>query len=204
MRETLTVITGPMFSGKSTRLIEMVRVAEIAGLRSVVFKPKIDTRYSPNNVCSHEGTQIGSVVVENARGILDYIDVESRGGSIKRVFVDEAQFFGFELVRIVEEIMERGMRVTVAGLNMDFRREPFGPMPGLLAIANEAMYLTAVCTHRDNEIICGQPAYFTQRLVNGVPANYYDPVVLVGASENYTARCGEHHQVPGRPRMTLQ
>jgi thymidine kinase len=106
------------------------------------------------------------------------------------VAIDEAQFFDHEVIRVAQELADRGLRVIVAGLDTDFRGEPFGPIPVLMAKAEIVDKLHAIC------MVCGEPASRTQRLVNGRPANYYDPVVIVGASELYEARCRAHHEVP--------
>jgi thymidine kinase len=106
------------------------------------------------------------------------------------VVIDEVQFFDEEIVSLVQQLATRGLRVIMAGLDMDFRGEPFGQMPALMAIAEEVTKLHAIC------MVCGEEACRTQRLVNGKPANYHDPVILVGAQEAYEARCREHHEVP--------
>ena len=106
------------------------------------------------------------------------------------VAIDEAQFFDFEIVQITQQLANKGLRVIVAGLDTDFRSEPFGPMPNLMAKAERVDKLHAIC------MVCGEPASRTQRLVDGQPAHYNDPVVIVGASELYEARCREHHEVP--------
>ena len=128
-----------------------------------------------------------------------YREVKRRGDEAGVVFIDEAQFFDDDLCNVVEAIthgLER--RVVAAGLNLDFRGELFGSMPDLLARANEVVSLSVVCVYEMNGGVCGQPAYFTQRLVDGRPANYDDLIVLVGAREDYSVRCGKHHEVPGR------
>jgi len=113
------------------------------------------------------------------------------------VAIDEVQFFADPIVDIVQELANQGYRVIVAGLDLDFRGEPFGPMPKLLSIAEQLTKLQAVCT------ICGSPASRTQRLINGKPASYYDPVIMVGAEESYEPRCRHHHEIPDFPRERL-
>jgi thymidine kinase len=110
------------------------------------------------------------------------------------VAVDEVQFFDWQISRVCEELAGRGLRVIAAGLDMDFRGEPFGPMPVLMAEAEEVSKLQAIC------VVCGSPASRTQRLLDGEPASYDDPVIMVGASEVYEARCRHCHDVPGKPR----
>jgi thymidine kinase len=126
--------------------------------------------------------------VADAETILDLVEPDTTV-----VAIDEVQFFDWHIARIVNELADRGLRVIASGLDMDFRGEPFGPMPLLMAEAEQINKLQAIC------VVCGRPASRTQRLINGKPAQYNDPVILVGASEVYEARCREHHEVPGRP-----
>lgn len=179
------VICGSMFSGKTEELIRRLRRAEIARQRVQVFKPSLDNRYAEEKVVSHNGRGLGAVAVAQAVDILAAVDDETTV-----VGVDEAQFFDEGLPAVVEQLAAAGRRVVLAGLDMDFRGEPFGVMPALLARAEEITKLRAIC------VVCGDEASRTQRLINGRPANYDDPVILVGASEVYEARCREHHQVP--------
>ncbi|MBT9149946.1 MAG: Thymidine kinase [candidate division WS2 bacterium] len=183
------VITGCMFSGKSEELIRRIRRAEIAKQKVLVFKPLIDFRYSRKGVVSHSGVSIEAIPVENPEAILKH-DVSE----IQVVAIDEIQFFTTEIRYIIEKLVLNGIRVIAAGLDMDFRGEPFGPMPELMSMANKIDKLEAVCT------VCGAPAYYTQRVIAGVPASYFDPVILVGAQEAYEARCRMHHQVGNHPR----
>ncbi|MBT9130355.1 MAG: Thymidine kinase [candidate division WS2 bacterium] len=183
------VITGCMFSGKSEELIRRIRRAEIAKQKVLVFKPLIDFRYSRKGVVSHSGVSIEAIPVENPEAILKH-DVSE----IQVVAIDEIQFFTTEIRYIIEKLVLNGIRVIAAGLDMDFRGEPFGPMPELMSMANKIDKLEAVCT------VCGAPAYYTQRVITGVPASYFDPVILVGAQEAYEARCRMHHQVGNHPR----
>lgn len=182
---SLEVITGSMFCGKTDELIRRLRRATIAKQRVQVFKPAIDNRYAVEKVTSHAGTEFAAIPIQSAKEILTLLLPE-----ITVIGIDEAQFFDEGIVPIVQSLADRGIRVIVTGLDTDFRGEPFGPMPLLMAKAEEVDKLHAIC------MICGEPASRTQRLVNGKPANYNDPVVIVGASEMYEARCREHHQVP--------
>lgn len=202
MTEKLTVIMGPMFAGKSTVLIGRAETAQVAQLKPVVFKPVIDVRYERDKVCAHNGRAIESVVVDDPVQIFQRVK-EDKG--IKVVLVDEVQFMTKNIIQVVDVITRQLKReVVVAGLNLDFRGEPFGSMPDLVVRANEVVSLSAVCTQPvRGEKICRRSAYFTQRFVDGQPANYNDLIVMVGASESYTARCGTHHKVPGRPRVSL-
>ncbi|MDW8226577.1 MAG: thymidine kinase [Anaerolineales bacterium] len=174
-----------MFSGKTDELIRRLRRAVIARQKVQVFKPAIDVRYAVEKVTSHAGNDFHAVPVEKSADILLYLDPQATV-----VAVDEAQFFDEEIIRVVESLVESGKRVILAGLDMDFRGEPFGPMPILMAKAERVDKLQAIC------MVCGEPASRTQRLVNGQPARYDDPVVIVGAAELYEARCRDHHVVP--------
>jgi thymidine kinase len=186
----IEVICGSMFSGKSEELIRRIKRAEIARLKVQVFKPRLDTRYGQDRVSSHSGTHAVAVAVGQATDILQLTDA-----STDVVAIDEVQFFDWEITDVCEALAEQGKRVIAAGLDMDFRGEPFGPMPLLMALAEEVEKLHAIC------IVCGAPATRTQRLINGEPAAYEDPVILVGASESYQARCRKHHEVPHGQRI---
>ena len=181
----MEVITGPMFCGKTDEMIRRLRRATIAKQNVLVFKPGFDVRYEREKVTSHAGNEFDAIPVENASEIL-----QRTSEDITVAAVDEAQFFEEDLIPVCQELVDRGVRVIVAGLDMDFRGEPFGHMPTLLAQAEEVDKLYAICME------CGEPATRTQRLVNGEPADYDDPVIIVGASEMYEARCRKHHEVP--------
>ncbi len=180
----IEVICGSMFSGKTEELIRRLRRAKIAKQEIQVFKPGIDTRYADREVTSHNGMQIEALPVENTAHLREMI---APGTTV--VAIDEAQFFDDEVVPLCEELADGGLRVIVAGLDMDFRGEPFGPVPALMARAEQVTKLQAICVE------CGGPASRTQRLIEEEPAAYDDPVILVGASEVYEARCRGCHQV---------
>ena len=182
---SIEVITGSMFCGKTDELIRRLRRATIAKQKVQVFKPVIDDRYDVVKVTSHAGSAYDAIPIRYAAQVLDRLN-----GDTTVVAVDEAQFFDEEIIDITNELADKGVRVIVAGLDTDFRGEPFGPLPVLMAKAEKVDKLHAICME------CGEPASRTQRLVNGVPARYDDPVVIVGASELYEARCREHHIVP--------
>jgi thymidine kinase len=182
---SLEVITGSMFCGKTDELIRRLRRATIARQKVQVFKPAIDNRYSVEKVTSHAGTEFEAIPIPTATHILKNLQAD-----VTVVAIDEAQFFDDEIVPIVQHLADQGLRVIVAGLDTDFRGEPFGPMPILMAKADTVDKLHAICMK------CGEPASRTQRLINGKPANYHDPVVVVGAAEMYEARCRLHHEVP--------
>ena len=179
------VICGSMFSGKSEELIRRVRRTQFAKQNIMVFKPDIDDRYSVTEVVSHNGTSVIAIPVSNTTQILQTVHAD-----IDVVAIDEAQFFDHDIIRTAQQLANSGHRVIVAGLDQDFRGEPFGPMPQLMAIAEQVTKLHAVCS------VCGSPASRTQRLINGEPACYDDPIILVGAAEAYEARCRHHHEVP--------
>ena len=178
----LEVICGPMFSGKSEEMIRRLRRAEIAGQRVVIFKPLIDDRYDATAVVSHAGARMQAVPIVS----VSEIAAHAKGFDV--VGIDEAQFLGEGVVATALELADRGVRVVVAGLDQDFRRLPFGPMPELLVHAEFVDKLQAVC-HR-----CGGPATTTQRLVDGEPAPYSGDTVVVGAAEQYEARCRDCHE----------
>lgn len=180
----LEVICGPMFSGKSEEMIRRLRRAEIAGQRVAIFKPVIDDRYHVADVVSHAGARMRAIPVSSVS------DLARRSQGFEVVGVDEVQFFANDIVETALELADGGSRVIAAGLDQDFRRLPFGPMPELLAHAEFVDKLQAVC-HR-----CGGPATTTQRLVGGRPAPYAGETVVVGAEEQYEARCRGCHE-PG-------
>jgi len=182
---SIEVITGSMFCGKTDELIRRLRRATIARQKVQVFKPIIDIRYSVEKVTSHAGSEYSAVPIQDAAEILEKLDSDTTV-----VAIDEAQFFNNDLIAITQSLADRGIRVIIAGLDTDFRSEPFGPMPDLMAKAEVVDKLHAIC------MVCGEHASRTQRLVDGQPARYDDPVVIVGASELYEARCREHHVVP--------
>lgn len=184
----LEVICGSMFSGKSEELIRRVRRASYGRQKIQVFKPEIDNRYSKKEVVSHNGTKIYAIPIKNSGAIYDLLEEDTQV-----VAIDEVQFFDEDIVSVVQDLANNGIRVIVAGLDQDFRGEPFGCVPTLMALAESVTKLQAIC------LSCGSPASRTQRLINGKPASYDDPVILVGASESYEPRCRHCHEVPGKP-----
>lgn len=183
---SIEMIVGPMYAGKSEELLRRINRANIAGLRVLVFKPAIDDRYSVDNIACHSGKQMKCVAVEGAQQLLDYINENSEYDVLA---IDEVQFLGQEIVQVCQEAANDGKRVICSGLDMDFRGEPFEVVPDLMAIAEFVTKLTAVC------MVCKMPATKTQRLVNGKPAKYSDPIILVGAEEGYEARCRKCHEI---------
>lgn len=179
------MITGSMFSGKTDELIRRLRRATIARQKVQVFKPLIDDRYEIEMLTSHAGGQFEATPIEKVKVILDQID-----GDTTLVAIDEAQFFDDMILKVCRDMADEGRRVIVAGLDTDFRGNPFGPVPRLMATAERVDKLHAIC------MVCGKPASRTQRMIDNVPARASDPIIVVGASEMYEARCREHHEVP--------
>ena len=181
---SIEVICGSMFSGKSEELIRRVRRVQIARKRVQIFKPLLDYRYQAEYIYSHNGNKVEAICTKNAQEILNKTQPDT-----EVVAVDETQFFDEKIVDVCQILANRGKRVIVAGLDLNFRGEPFGAMPELLAIAEYVDKLHAIC------MVCGKPATRTQRLCNGKPADYKDPLILIGAKESYEARCRQHHEV---------
>jgi len=182
---SIEIICGSMFSGKTEEMIRRLRRARIAKQNVQVFKPVIDTRYSNEKVTSHAGMDFEALPVKDSTQLRKNID-----SNTTVIGIDEAQFFDDGIVDLIDELAGEGKRVIVTGLDMDFRGEPFGCIPVLMSKAEKVDKLHAIC------MVCGEAATRTQRLVNGKPAHYEDPIVIVGASEMYEARCRSHHQVP--------
>lgn len=173
-----------MFSGKTEDLIRRVRRALYAKKRVQVFKHSLDTRSEPEELRSHNGAIITAEPVPSGEGVLKRVETET-----DLVAVEEAQFFDGGIVEVCQTLAGRGYEVIVAGLDLDFRGEPFGPMPALLSVADEILKLRAICA------VCGRDASRTQRLIDGEPAPPSAPTILVGASEHYEARCRHHHEI---------
>lgn len=183
-RGRIELICGSMFSGKTEEMIRRLRRAVIARQHVQAFKPAIDSRYHVEKVTSHNGLHFEAQPVGRAADILAALDPET-----DVVGIDEIQFFDEEIVEVCERLADQGKRVICAGLDMDFRGLPFGSMPALLARAEDVDKLHAIC------VVCGEEASRTQRLIEGRPAAFDDPIVLVGAAEVYEARCRQCHQI---------
>lgn len=177
-----------MFSGKSEELIRRMKRAEIARQNILVFKHGFDQRTLIEYVTSHSGGKLKSIPTTNPKDIEQLMSPE-----IDVVGIDEIQFFDNEIVNIVCTLVDQGKRVIVSGLDLDHKRAPFGPMPLLMAIADDVTKLKAIC------MCCGKDAHFSQRLINDKPANSSDPVVMVGAQELYQARCRQCHKIDKSP-----
>ena len=174
----LEVICGSMFSGKSEELIRKLKRNNIAQKITVAFKHSLDDRTTIEYVVSHNGNKIPAFPIQDPQEILQLIPT-----NVEVIGIDEAQFFSHELIDVILDLVEQGKHIIVAGLNLDFRAVPFGPMPTLMALADDVTKLSAVC------IACGDDAYFSQRLVDEKPAKYNDSLIKVGAQESYQARC---------------
>ena len=184
----IEVICGCMFAGKTEELIRRINVLSYARKNILVFKPKIDDRYSTTEIASHAGSKVPCIVISEAKEILNHVNYDT-----DVVAIDEVQFFDEDVVDICEYLADSGLRVMVAGLDKDFRGEPFGVLPDLLTRAEFVTKLTAVCAK------CGAPATRTQRIINGNPASFNDPIVLVGAKEAYEPRCRHCHEIVEKP-----
>ena len=171
----IEVITGCMFSGKSEELIRQIRRAQLAKQNIKVFKPRIDNRYSRDQVASHNNNTSPSIVIDSPMEIFDYVDKHTQV-----VGVDEGQFFSQDLVQVVHQLAQQGKRVIIAGLDTDWRGRPFGPIPTLMAIAEVVNKQYAIC------MTCGEPATRTQRLIAD------DNDIVVGSTGAYEARCRRH------------
>jgi thymidine kinase len=186
----IELVCGSMFSGKTEELLRRIHRAEIARKKIQLFKPTVDNRSGLVRVASHNGLGRDDVfVVACADEILHRIEVDT-----EVVAIDEAQFFDAAIGDVCDRLADRGLRIIVAGLDQDFRGEPFGPIPLLMARAEQVDKLNAIC------VVCGASASRSQRLIDGKPAHYDAPTILVGGSESYEARCRSCHEVPGKPR----
>jgi thymidine kinase len=187
----MEVIAGSMFSGKTEELLRRVRRATIARKRVQVFKSHLDDRYAGLwAVSSHDRRTFDATPVDSSSQILLRLDPMAQV-----IAIDEVQFLDAGIVRVVSGLADRGRRVIMAGIDTDFRGEPFGPMPQLMAMAEVVDKLHAIC------VLCGSPASRTQRLLEGKPAPYDSPTIMVGAADSYEARCRACHQVPRRDEL---
>ena len=181
----LIAITGSMFSGKTEDLIRRVRRALYARRSVQVFKHAIDTRSGRTEIRSHNGVPHEAIAVSTSEELLEKVEETT-----DVVAIEEAQFFDESIVEACRSLADAGYEVAATGLDMDFRGTPFGPMPRLLAEADEVVKLRAICAR------CGRDASRSQRLINGRPAPVSAPIILVGAEESYEARCRHCHEVP--------
>ena len=177
----IEIVCGPMFAGKTEELMRRVRRASIAGYKVGLFKHSFDTRYSSEHVVSHDGNKLPVSLIHDPKELL------AAAAPFDLIAIDEVQFFPLEIIDVIRNFSET-KRIILAGLDSDFRHEPFGPMPTLLAIAEHAVKLSAICAS------CGGSAHFTQRLVDGRPARYNDPLIAIGGKEAYQPRCRRCYQ----------
>lgn len=180
----IELIVGPMFSGKSEELIRRIKRSIIANQKVIVFKPSIDNRYEKDKIVSHNGIKIEALIVN------DPWEIYQKSQNFDVIGIDEAQFFDNQLIEVVEKLADNGKRVIIAGLDQDFRGEPFSIIPHLMAIADSVDKLHAIC------VICGAVATKSQRLINGKPAPYNSPTIVIGANEIYQPRCRKCFQKP--------
>lgn len=188
----IEVICGSMFSGKTEELLRRIRRAEIARKRVLVVKPQVDTRFGEQRVAAHDN--LGSADAVAVASAPEIYKLAQEGAEV--IAIDEVQFFDWSVAEVCTALANQGKRVIAAGLDQDFRGEPFGPMPLLMALAEQVDKLQAIC------VKCGNAASRTQRLIDDRPARYDDPIILVGGSESYEARCRRCHEVPGKPAPT--
>jgi len=199
----IQIICGPMFAGKTSELIRQIDLALISKMNIAVFKAKIDNRYKKDCVCTNDGHSFKSIVIGKSVEIVEHIKKSPK--PIEKIFIDEGQFFDEKIIDVVTYLTkEKGVDVVITGLIQNFRGEPFGPIPKLMGLAQKVINLTAICVHeKEDGSICRKNAYFTQRIINGIPASYDSPIILVGGADSYTARCEEHWIVPDRPETKL-
>lgn len=180
----IEIICGPMFAGKTEELIRRVRRMDFAKKNYVIFKPSIDNRYSETEVVSHNQKKVQAICISHIADMKKCITEE-----VQAVIIDEVQFFEPAIIPFIQELADSGLRVICAGLDSDFRGKPFEISSHILAIAEKITKLTAICS------VCGNEATRTQRIINGKPASYNDPTILVGEMESYEPRCRCCHKV---------
>lgn len=183
---SIVVVCGSMFAGKSEELIRRARRALYAKKKVQVFKPLLDQRYDETMVVTHMGVKHEAVPVKNVADLRSKIERNTQ-----TILVEEAQFFDESICDLAVELADKGREIILAGLDQDFRRQPFGPMPRLLALADEVVKLRAICMN------CGAPASHTYRQIDGKPAHKDDPIILIGATESYEARCRNCYKMRG-------
>ncbi|WP_338981854.1 thymidine kinase [Spiroplasma endosymbiont of Eupeodes luniger] len=189
----IEVISGCMFAGKTEELIRRINMLSFANKKIQIFKPLIDNRYEEEEIVSHNNRKIKAIRICNAQQLIEFLDNDT-----EVIAIDEIQFFTSDILIVLEQLADQGKRIIVAGLDKDFRGEPFKCMPELLTRAEFVTKLEAIC------VKCHSPATRTQRIINGLPASYYDPIVLIGANEFYEARCRHCHIVNDYPQTNIK
>lgn len=180
----IEIITGCMFAGKTEEFMRRINRLQYAKRKVLVFKPRVDIRYDAKKIVSHKGVAIIATVIDDPMQILKYVDKE-----VAAIAIDEVQFFKPSIIEVIKTLANQNKQVIVAGLDQDFRGEPFLVTKELLALAEFVTKLDAVCVE------CGKAATRTQRIINGKEASYDDEIILIGAQEQYEARCRSHHRV---------
>jgi thymidine kinase len=190
----LEIITGPMFSGKTTEITRRLRRMKRAKREYLLFKPKKDDRYAQDDVVTHDGIRESAKGVEFAKEIFEHV---RKNKDVEVIAIDEIMFFDEYMIKVIDTLLENEYRVIAAGLDKDFKGEPYGPMKELLCMADDVTKLTAICN------VCGEPATMTQRMIDDKPARYTDEVLMVGSTECYEPRCRKHHEVVGKPKISI-
>lgn len=205
-RGNIQLVTGCMFSGKTEEVLKRVTRYEIAGLHVECFKMAMDNRYSSDEIISHSGSKRKAHLIESSRDIYTMIhQIENQQGEIEVVMVDEIQFLDERIIDLFLYLRDCREKTVIAScLHTDFRGEAFrfrcsDKHVGYLMPYSKVTRLTAICTYKENGRTCGGVAEYTQRIIHGLPADYQDPLILIGAKESYEARCKDHHCVPGKP-----
>lgn len=180
----IEIICGPMFSGKTTKLIEKINLFKSLSIKFLVFKPKMDDRYSSQNeLITHDFKTVPSFVIKNSNDILNFVEKD-----VEALFIDEIQFLDREIEKILNDFSYQGMHIVASGLELDFCGRPFGSMKYLLSIADEVIKLKSSC------VVCGKEANRTQRIVNGMLPKATDPIILVGGNNYHEPRCRKCHK----------
>ena len=178
----LEVITGPMFSGKTTELLRRVNEYKKSGANCICIKPSTDNRYDTEYITTHDNKKVDAIVTETDVEALKKLENKILNMNVEIVVIDEANFFDNYLIEMIENLLKNGKNLLVAGLDKDFRGRPFGPMGNILAMADEVTKLKSVCAK------CGNPATMTHRLVES------SEVIVVGGTDKYEARCRRCHK----------
>jgi thymidine kinase len=191
----LEVICGSMFSGKTEELMRRLKRAEYARQNILPIKHKFDKRRSRINISSHDGRERAAFPIDGKSVALNKI-LELANSNIDVVGIDEIQFFHSDIINIICQLVEQGKRIIVAGLDLDFRGEPFGIIPTLLSVADDVTKLKAIC------VVCSKEAYHTQRIIDGKPAKYDTQTIMVGAEDFYEARCRDCFSIDKNPYLS--